>query len=506
MAKTLLNRRVFLSAVSCAVSAAALSARHKLSEAGADSSDDAVATLLGPHMAPSEPEHIAKLFDSAPTGMLLASYGTFFPKLMSAHDYWMAPGKLENAAEAVQGPKNPHRLAVLPAVAAAHAIPFSGDLQQQELSERIKKALDSPRREEREIILQNLVTASLPSPDVNIRWRVSDDVLNRVVKVIAEARQRPQLIGAASIALTFLLNMRATLRGSGNPADAHTAAKLDVLIDRALSANAAHFVYLREMSKTHLSTFANYMPHVRTSLPSHLTEMILQSRGARRSTPTYNLRLALVHARMTYEVWQTATDQNEFDESVMTKQQAQTALPKLIEFQAASGMDKILPTIGDLTLPASERKFQDFAGGELLHRVSTFRGTEGSRQLQALATHPRAICDCDMQAVADRMGSHGIKPFVDVALELLALLGVHVAVHSLGHSAGEKIDSMQDGVKNAFDLKESPSLNPDAMETVKAEVLKTDSQCGESMDRVNDEIGPSEIRSGPPAGSPPAQE
>ena len=287
-------------------------------------------------------------------------------------------------------PKNPHRLAVLPAIAAAHAIPFTADLHKAELSERVENALDSPIREEREIVLQNLVTASLPSPDVNVRWRVGDDVLNRVAQVISEAQQRPQLIGAASIALTFLLNMRAILRQGANSGEKGKASKVDALIDGALSSKAAHFFYLRELSKQHRKEFSSYTPHVKTSLPSHLTEMILQSRVARRSTPSYNFRLALVHARMTYEVWQTANDLNERDESVMTKLQAEKAWPKLIEFQSASGMANLLPTFHELALPVSERPFQQFVKGELLSHLHAFRSKAHPtcNQLEAFALQP----------------------------------------------------------------------------------------------------------------------
>ncbi len=274
---------------------------------------------------------------------------------------------------------------------------------------------------------------------------------------------------------------------------------MDALIDGALSSKAAHFFYLRELSKQHRKEFSSYTPHVKTSLPSHLTEMILQSRVARRSTPSYNFRLALVHARMTYEVWQTANDLNERDESVMTKLQAEKAWPKLIEFQSASGMANLLPTFHELALPVSERPFQQFVKGELLSHLHAFRSKAHPtcNQLEALAAHPRAICDYDMQAVADRIGSRGLNPFIDVALELFALLGVHSAGHNvnkIGKLTDAKVESMQDVAKHAFDLPKAPALIPSVMEEIKAEVMETDAQCGESMDRVEREIGPSEIR------------
>ena len=104
-----------------------------------------------------------------------------------------------------------------------------------------------------------------------------------------------------------------------------------------------------------------------------------------------------------------------------------------------------------------------------------------------------------MQAVADRIGSRGLNPFIDVALELFALLGVHSAVHNvhkIGKLTDAKVESMQDVAKHAFDLPKAPALIPSVMEEIKAEVMETDAQCGESMDRVEREIGPSEIRTG----------
>ena len=67
-------------------------------------------------------------------------------------------------------------------------------------------------------------------------------------------------------------------------------------------------------------------------------------------------------------------------------------------------------------------------------------------------------------------------------------------MHKIGKLTDAKVESMQDVAKHAFDLPKAPALIPSVMEEIKAEVMETDAQCGESMDRVEREIGPSEIR------------
>jgi hypothetical protein len=303
---------------------------HALEHAGSDTSGDATATLLRVQTAKGSPLDAVQFIDTASTGLMLTAYGGFLPNYMRGRLPWQAADHIVEAIDKHKNPKNPHRMAALPAVVAAHAVACTGTPKlRAHLWSVIERSFENTTRETREIVLQNLVMASLPSADVRQRWHEPDSLLRCVASLIRDAVQAPQLLSAASIGLTYLLNTRTRMQHSGSADGKKRAAYIDRIVNSSLNSRAEHFRYLRMLKADYEHDFVHYSAHGSQSLPSQPTEMILQSHGARKNSPNFNEKAALIHARTTFEVWRCAVGDVAQDASVMHKDQAVAAWPKL---------------------------------------------------------------------------------------------------------------------------------------------------------------------------------
>lgn len=502
MADVDFSRRYFyLAGASLAVSASALIGRSVLTHAGADAAGTALEPLLELQRFRIDPVEVAAAFRYAPPALLLSSYGNFFPNFMLSTGFSGAPRALRDAARSnsplLSNPENPHRLEALPAVAAAHALPFTDRSSQEELLSDIVQALTSKNREVREIVLQNLITASLPSPENQLRWTVNERLLRRVIQVIEDAKHASQLLSPAALALTMLLNTRATLKSNGSANAREQAAGVDRLVRQALSHGPEYFVYLKRLKKVHELEFAHYDPHDASSLPSHTTEMILQARHSRRGTPDYNSSLALIHARTTFDVWRTAEGLPGGDDSVMTKEQAKNAFPKMLSYEVAVGMLHEMPTLRQVGLPTSEQKFEKFMLDELVPRLREHEGESNSQreQLQAMSSLPRPLASYRGQGIADRVGPSLLQEIGNDALGLMrdGAVGLGIALGVLGHQ--EKVRRAESASRRAYDLPGGKDTDPAAitLEEIARELERVNNDIGEAPDIVQDKIGPAKV-------------
>ncbi len=230
------SRRAFLlGSVVLTATAAATWCKRKADSANAQElGEEAFKTLVGLHRFSGDAKEVALGFANAPTALLLSSYEVFFPRFMAARVPWNVPMELESTIAEIHVDKNQHRLAALPSVAAAHAISLTPASKQEPLWDRIADSIKNGNREIREIVLQNLITSSLPSPDRQQRWSASGRLLSCAIDVIKQSEQAPQLISPASMALTFLLNTRATLASK-----ADTSARAGLIDKQVLEPDTA---------------------------------------------------------------------------------------------------------------------------------------------------------------------------------------------------------------------------------------------------------------------------
>ncbi len=458
----------------------------------------ALKSLLQLHTFPPSPIAVAKTFDRAGPGLLLGSYGNFFPTFMEQHLYWNAPAAIEEAAR-VHSPnaKNPHRMFALPAVAAAHALYRTRDDRQESVTQFILKALDSRNREVREIVLQNLISASLPSPDVALRWNLRTALLRKVLKVIQESEHEQRLLSPAALAVTLLLNTRNVQNSSPTALGRDEAMRIEDALTRVLSCRAPHFAYLKKLKKRHDQEFLSFNCHDVSSLPSHGTEMLVQASGARKTASRYNACLVEIHAKTTYDVWRTAEGIVRGDDAVMTKKQAEDALPKMLNFEAAAGMLPLLSDVPHADLGSTENDFRDYVRGILIPRVSELAKNPDPLhgELEGMGNLPLPISAYRDQDFAERIGPElyetlgkramgwGAAFLFAVASKPWLEIGVGIVNRTICASS-EEFSSPPDS---------SIEADPPDLEEMAHQFESVDRILGPALDEVESEIGPAQV-------------
>jgi hypothetical protein len=290
------------------------------------------------------------------------------------------------------------------------------------------------------------------------------------------------------MALTLLLNFRAKLSHSEAAESRREATRVSKIIDQSIASKHTNFLYLRRLKSAYEREFGRYDTHVVTSLPSNPTEMILQAKGARRGSPDYNLVLTLIQAKTMYE-----TSRNTGDGKV-----EETTMSKLLEFGAAAKMQESLQMLDNLHLPHSERKFCGFVADHLCPALDKFDGTktERYRSLIAISQLPRALPEYSLQSTVHRVGLVGVNEIGVAVAEALALLGIHLAHESMTKSPHENGNSPETIVGAALELPSTfGAKRENVQREVLDEVLKADQECGQTMDSLEQKLGPASVRS-----------
>jgi hypothetical protein len=274
------------------------------------------------------PDDVAAKFVRSDSASLMASYAVFFPELLRRNGVG-AVEALRSAAQrqAKKYRHDHHRLDALPPVAAAHLMPVTTDPDKRHyLSETILCGLEDPRREVREIILQNLVSSIAPNFDSVRYFSLERELISKLQETIEEACENEKLLIPALHCAEFLLGSRSLLNARGASND--ELGGYDEAIAFIQTVNAPHMWYLPYLVKLHEDTFKASQREI-TSLPPQSSEALMgwqRSPRARR----YLALLALSRARVMYTALQTCSKMSE--DSCMSSEEAKRALPKMITF------------------------------------------------------------------------------------------------------------------------------------------------------------------------------
>ncbi|TKJ41643.1 hypothetical protein CEE37_03490 [candidate division LCP-89 bacterium B3_LCP] len=301
---------------------------------------------------------VAKSFVEANTPFLMASYAVFYPPLLRKLGRG-AVQELKKAKEAEKliNKKNHHRLDSIPAVAAAHLLSVS-PLQNDKdmLCNEIVPALNDRRREVREIVVQNLISAASPNIDTLRYFAVNKEILDSIKKILLEAEANEKLLTPATICAEFLLNSRLILNAREVPAQEIN--QYDELINMLKGSRANHFWFISELIKLHEATFTSPKYQASRLLPQS-SEALMNCRKFDYARD-YLSHLALIRARLLLTNFYTSSGKTASDD-VMNSNQAKYALPKSISFINNFKLrDLIINNEAINSIPKSEKALKSF--------------------------------------------------------------------------------------------------------------------------------------------------
>lgn len=319
-----------------------------------------VGPLIDTLNAEDSPTGVAQAFREVSTPSLLALYAAFFPSFLK---HWgrSGPAVIREAAESekLNPGKNVHRLDAAPAVVAAHLLPMTLQAEKGDLWETISQVLRDPRREVREIVLQNLISAGLPDFDTSRFFALDEEVLAAIERCIEEAKSTAKLLTPLCFATQLLLNLKTTLASRGESAEADRVARhLQVITE----SNVPHFSYARHLASVHEELFRHAYRFDPYSLPPHITEALMGWHHLPLRFQPYLEALSLVHARNTFSIWETTTGSDSTQLATMSQGDAKQALPKALSF--IKNFDT-LPLLRSARAPIQEPRFERFLRLEL---------------------------------------------------------------------------------------------------------------------------------------------
>lgn len=306
---------------------------------------------------------VARSFVRAKSPELMVSYSVFYPEFFrreSLKDGRMAKIRTASNEEKKRYSLDHHRLDALPAVAAVHSLREAIDEDiREELCAEIALSLVDERREVREIVLQNLVTASAPNPDV---ISVDDQVLQEISPLLSQAESNSKLVSPLTLATTFLLNIDALGVASGQPSVQQE--RYRQILRQIAESKSPNFWYAKQLISAHKRCYNVDLSNT-LSLPPQSSEVLIGSQWLfHHSRREYLETIALIYAKLLHTCLSTAEGRMPSD-NAMTMEEARRALPKLVAFFRDFEIDVLLqPELVRATPDAPEdREFRSFVFG-----------------------------------------------------------------------------------------------------------------------------------------------
>ncbi len=444
------------------------------------------ATLSRLIAAPIDELELCRQFDAAQTLEVLLTYAAILPNYVNAAHIASMVKNVEYASSDMleRGSRNPHRLKALTSAVAAHSVRYvkSGTGTAEDLWARILGGLEYDNREVKEIVLQNLITGSFPSPDVKERWDPPQDVIDSIFNIVSSAEQEQGLYSPAAMALVTLCSTAEILRRSGDGSKTARAVKLRARIEQTVSGKALpdRFSYLGNLVYAFFESYGRQS--ALTFIPRQPTEMLLQGPTAAErqagDCERFYRALHVVYARGMYEVFRAGSGEHE--STVMSSEQAKLAYPKMLEMATAARIDQHVSHPSGVAL-RSDEKF-----GEFLREIVSMIGDPQRRprvdaNLQAIVNSRRPLASYAPQPLADSVGSAGLLAIGRAAKDVFA-----------GGAETKLVDAIREvmsrGGKGA-DREAAGAITAQAANIV----LQLSRERGEAMDEREREIGPAEV-------------
>ncbi len=331
--------------------------------------DQPTEVFVNLHNSSDAPSDVVEDFISANTPTLNASYSKFYPNLLNK---WSieAVDVLRNSCKIVkENPRhtfNHHRLDALPAITAAHLLPRTIGGEKDILFKEIADSLKDPRREVREMVLQNLLTSCTPDFDTLKYFSINDSILKSLDIIIEDAQDTPKLLTPLCLSVEFLLNARAILNGRGD--SKQVVKEIDNRLKRIKESKVPHFNYLRVIIFIHNNRFPKIESNNIYSIPPQQTEALLGWEKLPETFNPYLRHLSLIFARQVYNSWATMTGVDNSALTVLSIDDAKQAFPKGIGFIKYYSIMKLLNSNNHHEIIASidnDPKFINFLSKDL---------------------------------------------------------------------------------------------------------------------------------------------
>lgn len=307
-------------------------------------------------------DEVASMFVQADSAFLMASYSVFFPEFLRRNTFEGAVTGLEIAAEEQKKKytTNHHRLDALPSVAAAHLLQCAKEKKTRHfLAQTIVRGLKDPRREVKEIVLQNLMTSATVNFDSKRFFSVHPIVIRQIQRIFKESMDNEKLLTPTLIATEFLLNTRALLISRG--ATKKELTHYNKAIESIHNTRARHMWYVPHLIRLHNDTFRVSLNNIE-SLPPQSSEALMGCRKLFHARE-YLALLALIRARLAYTIFCTMSGKLAPD-AAMSVREAEKALPKVIGFFRGFELHTLLRSSHVLGLVSNEPEFANFLRAE----------------------------------------------------------------------------------------------------------------------------------------------
>lgn len=325
-------------------------------------------------------EDVTDFFQMAKTGDLMLIYSVFFPPFMRGE---LDPYDTLNAicskvkSDKEKSKKNPHRIDVLPAVAATHSLHQTASFEEKErLTQVISDALKDDRKVIAEIVIQNLITSSIPNQDTILSYRNGLPIWDSMSELIERCKASEQYISVLTFLCQYLLTSRQfvkTYRGD--------TTEIDNLLNKISDAERIpHLFYGKALIELFLNMPRIKINDVYTVLPQPSEALMGWSKFPIKFRPILS-HLALVEARSTYAAWSKATGKTTLALGYQTQKDAEDGLKKHLALANDYNFVPLLSPYVSGQMSVPEKEFEAFLRreyGQLLSDVNFYNDEKES--------------------------------------------------------------------------------------------------------------------------------
>lgn len=278
----------------------------------------------------SDAESLVRHFMDADQLRLFAVYDSFYPKFQKCSNVsGLEEIKSRTAAVRANYKHNHHRLDALPAAYSAHLLPGQLEFNRNALSVEIDEGLrKNQNREAREIILQNLISVTIPNFDSVRQYPFTHEILHGVETVVKDALQSEDLVSHLTLATQYLMNVRALIRH--DPEQRRNLKLVEKILRRIRRCKGSQAREVIGLMDAHAKLFTHPDKFKHNSLPPHYGEILFALNSLDPSWDQYGQLVTIQHARLVHQIWKTASGVEASD--FMTTEEALVALAKCIHF------------------------------------------------------------------------------------------------------------------------------------------------------------------------------
>lgn len=307
-------------------------------------------------------DDLIKMFKTAPSGPLMFIYSNFFYYLRNSKGNQL-PTLLQKKINEMNDDN--HRLKALPAVAAIHRLPeILTNEKRDEFYQLIFNTFTDPRREVKEIVLQNFLTSLQPNHDNMFNYHFPEQLLSIGDLFMDEVKESSKYLMAFSIYVQYLLTARTILlqKDPENEDSKHIENFLQKQFTQKLP---EHFWYIQRLVELY-QQLDKPQSNNSLCLPPQISESLM---GWRNLYPYFEdiIKLfSMIRTRNFYMNFLTAIGKDTKNQKILSQSRAQTVVESTVAAHRIYGHSQ-LTQLWQSDLPDHiDKNFQKFMKTEFL--------------------------------------------------------------------------------------------------------------------------------------------